>query len=266
MTLAKANITNAILSGDPPLQENVASVDIVPGSLAALSSAGLLSTPVSGALWAGEIMVHMEELGQKYTGVFSEDSDSENISEAGDPVRFAIVGLNEDFLAYAQAGSADISIGDQLAIVTADDCGLVKKRTTEYGVAIALEDLAMSGLVVNTPIKCRRIMTGSILNSIKSLEAGITASVTQLQGGSPLTKTINEVATCANSGDSVTLMEIPDAINSYEQVVINNGATPLAIFPFLGADIGAGTNAKITVGPGSVTRFTSYSATKWKVG
>jgi hypothetical protein len=211
-------------------------------------------------------MVNMGELGQKYTGVFSDDSDEDNITEAGDPARLAVIGVNEDFQAYAQAGGDDISIGDVLAIVTEDDCGLVKKRTTEYGVAIALEDVAASGLVVHTPIKCRRIMTESIAQSMRSLEIGLEASDTQIQGGTPLTSTVNVIETCAVSGDSVTLMSIPDADRSYEQIVINEGAQPLAIFPAAGQDLGAGLNTKITVGPGSVTRCNSYSATAWKVG
>jgi hypothetical protein len=108
------------------------------------------------------------------------------------------------------------------------------------------------------------VLTSIVLPS--SLESGITAEPAGIQGDVPLTKKINEIDTVASSGDSVTLYDGILAGISFEQVIINNGANPLGVFPALGHDCGAGANAKITVGPNSITRFTSYSATEWKVG
>jgi len=99
-----------------------------------------------------------------------------------------------------------------------------------------------------------------------SLEAGITAEPAGIQGNVPLTKAVNEVSVCATSGDSVTLYSGIVAGIAFKQTIINNGAAPLGIFPALGHNCGAGANAKITVGPNSITRATSYDGTNWKVG
>ena len=113
-----------------------------------------------------------------------------------------------------------------------------------------------------------RSIWGALASALlpSSLESGITAEPAGVQGDVPLTKAVNEIAVCASSGDSVTLYDgIMDGI-AFEQTIINDGVAPLGIFPALGHNCGAGANAKITVGPGSVTRATSYDGTNWKVG
>lgn len=166
MSQAKTNPTAILLSGSPELFDNKAAVVMVPGSLAKLSSGGELTTPLSGANWSGEILVSLDELGQGYSGVFATDSAVGNRAEAAGLTRHAVVDTNEDFYAYAYAGKGDISIGDSLVMVTANNCGMVQELSSYisdngagvyYTVAIALEDVAVSGLLVNTPVKCRRI-------------------------------------------------------------------------------------------------------------
>ena len=91
--------------------------------------------------------------------------------------------------------------------------------------------------------------------------AGITAGTTQTQGQVPLTANINEVATCGNTNDVVTLMT---AVAGYEIFIINNGAETLQIFPASGDDLGAGVNTSTTLAAGSNLTLVSYDATNWE--
>jgi hypothetical protein len=91
--------------------------------------------------------------------------------------------------------------------------------------------------------------------------AGITASVTQSQGQQPLTNSINEIATCANANDVVTM---PAAAAGRRVVLINNGAQTLQIFPASGDDLGAGVDTSVTLASGSNVEFVAYDATNWE--
>jgi hypothetical protein len=97
---------------------------------------------------------------------------------------------------------------------------------------------------------------------VNSIEAGITASTTQTQGQQPLTKNVNEVATVANTNDTVTMRS---AIAGICQVVLNNGANTLQIFPATGDDLGSGVDTAVTLPSGSNRRFCAYDATNWEV-
>jgi hypothetical protein len=92
--------------------------------------------------------------------------------------------------------------------------------------------------------------------------AGITASVTQTQGNGALTTEVNEVATVANTNDTVTL---PTAAVGWRVKIINNGANVLQIFPASGDDLGNGTDNATTLGVGLTVEFTAYDATNWRV-
>ena len=94
----------------------------------------------------------------------------------------------------------------------------------------------------------------------RSVESGITASTTQSQGEQPLTKDINEISTVANTDDVVTLAAA--AIGRY-QLVINNGANQLQIFPSTGVDLGAGTNTSTTLAAGSSALFVAWDASNY---
>jgi len=94
-----------------------------------------------------------------------------------------------------------------------------------------------------------------------SVTAGITASVTQTQGGgTALVSTVNEVSTVANANDTVTLK---DAVAGRKIIVINNGANTLQIFPAASDDLGAGVDASTTLGTGEIIEFIAHDATIW---
>lgn len=85
--------------------------------------------------------------------------------------------------------------------------------------------------------------TGLVADSVAT---GITASATQTQvGGTALTKTINNIATCATSGNAVTLAALTPG---QFQIVFNNGADPASVFPATGGAIDGGSaNAAVTL-------------------
>ena len=91
--------------------------------------------------------------------------------------------------------------------------------------------------------------------------SGITASTTQTQGQGLLTGDINEISTCANANDTVTL---PAALAGRFCTVINNGANTLKIYPSSGGDLGAGVNISTTLAAGAAALFLAYTSLKWR--
>jgi hypothetical protein len=89
----------------------------------------------------------------------------------------------------------------------------------------------------------------------------ITASTTQTQGQGALTSDINRVSVCANANDTVTL---PSATAGMSNMIFNDGAQTLKIFPASGDDLGAGVNTATTLAAGGKAWFVSYDATTWK--
>lgn len=81
--------------------------------------------------------------------------------------------------------------------------------------------------------------TTSGLNAV-SVEGGITAGTTQtIAGGYALTKEVNIISTCANTGDAVTLADL--AVGEYQDVY-NDGANAASVFPHAaGVQIDGGT-------------------------
>jgi len=136
----------------------------------------------------------------------------------------------------------------------------IQDREYQKFVEDAAGDVAIRVLLSGTSSLVDLTLSGMFYQSVA---AGLTASITQSQGQQALTKIINEISTCANAGDVVTLMS---AAAGAVQVVINNGAANLQIFPASGDDCGAGVDTAITVPPGAKIRFDAYDATNWKVG
>ena len=91
--------------------------------------------------------------------------------------------------------------------------------------------------------------------------AGITADVGSAQGGSPLTTDINEISTCANIGDSVTL---PTATAFLRITIINNGANAADVFPASSDNLGAGVDTAVSLAAGANITYASYDATNWE--
>lgn len=118
---------------------------------------------------------------------------------------------------------------------------------------------------LNTGIVYNIDPTNSFFNMVTSLTrsttAGITASTTQSQGQGALTTDINEIATCVNTSDTVTL---PSAIAGRSCLVINNGAETLQVFPASGDNLGAGVNTATTITTGSRKWFVAFDATNWE--
>lgn len=95
----------------------------------------------------------------------------------------------------------------------------------------------------------------------RSVTSGITASTTQSQGQQPLTTDINEISTCTNANDVVTL---PSAIKGLTISIFNNGAQTLQIYPASGDDLGAGVNNSTTLAAGSNVTYIAYDTTNWE--
>lgn len=96
---------------------------------------------------------------------------------------------------------------------------------------------------------------------LRKTTAGITASVIQTQGQGALTSDINEVSTCANANDTVTL---PVALAGRCCFISNNGAATLQIFPASGDNLGAGLNTSTTLAAGGHALFVAYDSTNWE--
>lgn len=105
------------------------------------------------------------------------------------------------------------------------------------------------------------VQVGNNVLIARDTNAGLTASTTQTQGQGALTAEINEVATCVNPNDTVTL---PAAAAGYCVVVINNGASTLQIFPASGDNLGAGVDTAATLASGSNRRYCAYDGTNWE--
>lgn len=120
--------------------------------------------------------------------------------------------------------------------------------------AMELQPQGTSALVLTSTVAT---VKGLIAHSTT---AGITADTGSVQGGSPLTKDVNEISTCANAGDSVTM---PTAVAGYQVVIINNGANACDVFPASGDDLGAGADAAVSLAASAAIRYTSYNATNW---
>jgi hypothetical protein len=103
------------------------------------------------------------------------------------------------------------------------------------------------------------------VNVIKTVSVtGITADVGSIQGGSPLTGSVNEIAVCANIGDAVTL-PLAVAGFSYDVTIINNGVNAADVFPALGDDLGAGVNIAASLAAAASITYRSYDDANWIV-
>ena len=96
-----------------------------------------------------------------------------------------------------------------------------------------------------------------------AVSAGVTADVGSAQGGSPITRSIVEIATCVNSGDSVTL---PTAVAGRTVIITNHGAQAADVFPASGDAINEGAADTATAIAANETFICyAYDATNWEV-
>ena len=97
---------------------------------------------------------------------------------------------------------------------------------------------------------------------VKTVTAGIVASITQTQaGGVALTSRVNEIATVTSTGDAVTM---PSAVTGISCTIINNGANSLGIFPASGDNNGSGVDTVTTLTAGSNVTFCAIDVTNWE--
>ncbi len=92
------------------------------------------------------------------------------------------------------------------------------------------------------------------------MTTGVTASTIQTQGQQPLPGSYNEISTCANNNDVVTM---PNSASGEMCIVINNGAKRLQVFPAVGQDLGNGVNQSQLVKAGASVFFVSTSPSAW---
>ena len=90
-------------------------------------------------------------------------------------------------------------------------------------------------------------------NNQKTLEEGITAFAGGGQTNAVVLLNINSIiSVVATSADSVKLSSF---VEGSEISIINNGVNSLSIFPPIGGDLGAGTNASVSLVVGGVITF-----------
>lgn len=113
-----------------------------------------------------------------------------------------------------------------------------------------------------TDTDLRLIDKNNITNdTTRGVDFGITADVSSVQGGRPLTASINEISVCANAGDAVTLLP---AVSGLKQTIINNGANTCDVFPNAGDNLGAGANTPVGLAPGANITYQCYDfSTNW---
>lgn len=88
---------------------------------------------------------------------------------------------------------------------------------------------------------------------------GLTAGTTQTQaGGLALTDRVSNVTTVANDNDAVTLKTTAEGV---VQIVYNNGANILQVFPAGDDDLGEGVDLSTTIDPGEIGSFTGINTT-----
>ena len=148
----------------------------------------------------------------------------------------------------------------RLILGTNDASGVsLKKNATQIQVRLG-DDTGYADFVPAAVLAQGNISsTGFILPSVT---AAITASTTQTQGQQPLVTEINNVSTCANANDVVTL---PAAVAGAQCVIFNNGAQTLQIFPASGDNLGAGVDASATLNAGSNRRYVAFDSTNWEI-
>lgn len=119
---------------------------------------------------------------------------------------------------------------------------------------MSLPDYVLKGAIKRAVGLFATVTTTGI--NTESVANALTASTTQTRvGGLALTKAVNRVSTAANAGDAVTLAALSPG---QSQVVINDGANPIKVFPNGASDqIDGGTAAaSVTLTNAKRCRFT----------
>ncbi len=116
-------------------------------------------------------------------------------------------------------------------------------------------------MVQHDILSCREL---SSVRIVGAADVAITADVSSVQGGYPLTHSVNVITTVAGAGDCVTL---PATFPVGTLVYIKNSgaANSVDVFPALGDDLGAGTNTAAALATGDTICYIGMVAnTTWE--
>lgn len=131
--------------------------------------------------------------------------------------------------------------------------------------SLTLEDVSVNAVVVIadaadmtfTPIG--HIVHSSLFR--QSIAAGVTAAVSSIQGGGPITTSIVQIATVTTTGDAVTL---PPAIAGLVVTIENNGVNAADVFPDVGDKINdAGVNLAEALPASEFVQYYSRDGVNW---
>lgn len=165
----------------------------------------------------------------------------------------------------------DVAVGEQR--VTVD--GNMSTETNTNTILISVDEAStfnsarynllgsnftLGSTLTDTPL--RVLDKNNLTNdTTRGVDFGITADVSSVQGGRPLTASINEISVCANVGDAVTLLP---AVSGLRQTIINNGANACDVFPNVGDNLGVGANSSVPLAAGANVTYVCYDfATNW---
>lgn len=173
----------------------------------------------------------------------------------------------------ATGGSVEVNLNNNAdatgTVVSESRIRFQSEDTVKWCIGLTSESSGYNFVMGTTGLNGGVVYTVDATNSfftmntalIRKTVAGITASVTQTQGQGALTGEVNEVSTCANVNDTVTL---PAAIAGRMCLVINNGAQTLQVFPASGDNLGAGVDTATTIVTTSRKLFMAFDSTNWE--
>jgi hypothetical protein len=160
-----------------------------------------------------------------------------------------------------EGGAGDYAYFDNISVIKLGAVALYDNTSisaaTWYDKANGNDGTVTGASVLNPSA----VATDSDNIPIFSVTSGITADTGSAQGNGVLTSSINQIATCANAGDAVTL---PSAKPGKVLWVTNDGANAADVFPASGDNIDeAGANTALSVAVDAEVQFICTSSGHW---
>ncbi len=174
--------------------------------------------------------------------------------DAGDTIKCIDVAVGEQGITVD--GNISTETNTNTILISVDEASAF--NSARYN--IMGTNVTLGSTITDTPL--RVLDKANLINdTTRGVEFGITADVSSVQGGGALTATINEISTCANVGDAVTLLP---AVSGLRQTIINNGANACDVFPNTGDNLGVGANTAVSLAAGANITYVCYDfATNW---
>jgi len=193
------------------------------------------------------------------TGLAFGDGDSGIYESADDILTFNLVGLPRiNFSGGYIYGTGANRFAINLSGVGATTPAYTKLLDEDTGVGFAAAD--QLSLIAGGVEGIRLSESGGVTIQYQ-INAGLTADVSSVQGGLPLTSSYNELSTVANAGDAATLQSAAAGIRV---TIMNNGANAADIFPASGDDLGAGVDTAASLAAGSNITYFAIDSTNWE--